>query len=303
MPAHFQIRPASGTPFQVAVSSYATIGRQPGCSVQLLGCTRVSRLHAQLVSAGSTYQIIDLGSNNGTYIDEERLILPRLIDENHHIRIGSYHLQLVIAEDGVQEQLERTEDETLQHTQTSGTAAVLVCDVSGFSTHSELLVSSALAQAIGGWFRTAHEIVTACGGIISQFVGDAFLAFWPEAAASQPATTSCYQAAVRLKETAADMRWPEPSNAPWITRYALHYGSVLFDNIGAFAPRDCTIIGDTVTTAFRMEQWMKSHPVSLVWSAQFQEALHQHEKAPSRSLGAASFRGKNQPTDLFTPQS
>jgi hypothetical protein len=66
------------------------IGRSPECDVFLDDVT-VSRRHAELVRAGDTFTITDLGSLNGTFVNRKRIESAELEDDDE-LQIGKYRL-------------------------------------------------------------------------------------------------------------------------------------------------------------------------------------------------------------------
>ncbi len=71
-----------------------TLGRHPECDVQIDDATISSR-HAELSVARSEYmedlievRLTDLGSTNGTFVNEQQLSEPRLLVNNDIIRVG-----------------------------------------------------------------------------------------------------------------------------------------------------------------------------------------------------------------------
>lgn len=66
------------------------IGRSPECDVFLDDVT-VSRRHAELVRAGATFTIRDLGSLNGTYVNRRR-IESAVLEDDDEVQIGKYRL-------------------------------------------------------------------------------------------------------------------------------------------------------------------------------------------------------------------
>jgi pSer/pThr/pTyr-binding forkhead associated (FHA) protein len=68
------------------------IGRSPTCDVVLQDDQLVSRRHALLRSNGSEYTIVDLGSSNGTFINEEEIHEETTLRDGDMIAIGEYEI-------------------------------------------------------------------------------------------------------------------------------------------------------------------------------------------------------------------
>jgi pSer/pThr/pTyr-binding forkhead associated (FHA) protein len=70
-----------------------------------LGDPEVSRYHAQLTQTATGYQIQDMGSTNGTYIDDDRLTGdPRALHPGQAVQLGSgviLEYQMIGAESGM----------------------------------------------------------------------------------------------------------------------------------------------------------------------------------------------------------
>jgi len=67
-----------------------TIGRSPDCDIFLDDVT-VSRRHAIVAKAGSTFTIEDLGSLNGTFLNRRRIERADL-ESGDEVQIGKYRL-------------------------------------------------------------------------------------------------------------------------------------------------------------------------------------------------------------------
>ena len=65
-----------------------TIGRDPSCGLCISDAS-VSRKHALIERIGDTYQVTDLGSTNGTCVDEKRVTCHELIPGDR-VQFGSF---------------------------------------------------------------------------------------------------------------------------------------------------------------------------------------------------------------------
>ena len=75
-------------------SAQITIGRSPNC-IMVLEDEYVSGQHAMLSPQDGEWVIEDLGSRNGTFVDDERITQPTVVHPGTTIRIGQTTLELV----------------------------------------------------------------------------------------------------------------------------------------------------------------------------------------------------------------
>jgi len=76
-----------------ALSTETTVGRAPGCGVQI-DDDRVSKLHARLFVHDGAWHLEDLGSTNGTQLDGEAVTGPTPIERGTRIQIAEIELVL-----------------------------------------------------------------------------------------------------------------------------------------------------------------------------------------------------------------
>ena len=75
-------------------ASVISIGRSPGSSL-VLDDPYMSSRHATVEEVDGDWMIIDQGSTNGTFVDEERLVQPRRLQVGETVRVWQTSLQLV----------------------------------------------------------------------------------------------------------------------------------------------------------------------------------------------------------------
>jgi pSer/pThr/pTyr-binding forkhead associated (FHA) protein len=85
--------PATGTPVEVTQDS-VLIGRDPACEIVLTDGS-VSRKHARIEQRGDDWCVVDQGSANGTFVDNERVTETTLLD-GQELRFGAvpYHVEI-----------------------------------------------------------------------------------------------------------------------------------------------------------------------------------------------------------------
>jgi adenylate cyclase len=293
MSARLRVYPPLGEPFDKKIANTATIGRTGDNTVPLPG-NHVSRQHAIVRCHNAyQYQIMDLGSRNGTFVNDQRVIMPVTLESGSRIRIADY--ELVFDQDSGEEEGEHV-DATLAALSSDGShavlsVAILVCDIRGFTPMAEKLGEQKIAHLLGNWFRDTGNIVHSAGGIIDKYIGDALLAYWP--ARDQEGTESaiCLDSALAILQLASSRTWGEPDQ-PFRVGIALHFGRVTSSNIGQVAVRDATIIGDAVNTAFRLEGVMKLLNQRLVMSQDFATVLPEGRNLTD--FGEFQLKGKSQ---------
>ena len=292
MPAKLRITPLAGEPFELTIGNTATIGRTSDNTVCLSGSPLVSRQHALIrCHDGYQYQIIDLGSRNGTLVNGQRVVMPMTLAPGARVEVAKNEIIFDLIEDDFSSaHLEVTMAGSMAGVASAiRPVALLVCDIRGFSTMAEKIDSSHLAQQLGIWFREAGNLVTKSGGTVDKFIGDAVLAYW----------SGCDGASGRLRRHAPDRaryaraRWRKrngPTASPSRSGSRSIMERVTCGNVGIDAQRDATIIGDPVNTVFRLEGVMKELNQQVLLSADFREHLPESEKLVD--LGERKLKGQ-----------
>src|SRR5688572_24144380 len=70
-----------------------TVGRAAGCQVALED-NYVSQLHARVFTREGTVWVEDLGSTNGTYVNDRRVSAPLAVRRGDQLKVGSTVLEL-----------------------------------------------------------------------------------------------------------------------------------------------------------------------------------------------------------------
>src|SRR5258708_28621180 len=155
---------------------------------------------------------MDLGSRNGTFVNDQRVIMPVTLESGSRIRIADY--ESAFDQDSGQEEGEHV-DATVAALSSDGShailsVAILVCDIRGFTPMAEKLGEQKIAHLLGNWFRDTGNIVHSAGGIIDKYIGDAVLAYWP--ARDQEGTESaiCLDSSLAILQLASNQTSRKP---------------------------------------------------------------------------------------------
>ena len=80
-------------PRSVRLDASTTIGRSVECELRLED-TFVSQQHARIFDRGGNWYVEDLGSTNGTFVNEQKLVAPAMLTPGDKIRIGTTIVEL-----------------------------------------------------------------------------------------------------------------------------------------------------------------------------------------------------------------
>lgn len=146
------------------------------------------------------------------------------------------------------------------------TATVLFTDLKGFSSVSEGLDPGGLMDWLNEYMTTMSAIISAHGGIIDKFIGDAIMVVFgvpqkreteAEIAADAKAAVACALAMSRELD-ALNIVWQQEGKPVIGMRVGIHTGPVVAGALGGAERLNYTVIGDTVNTAARLESFDKS---------------------------------------------
>jgi adenylate cyclase len=299
MGAKLQIQPANSDAFDVPIGNTATIGRTRENTICLSFSPLVSRQHAIIrCHNGWQFQLIDLGSRNGTYVNDQRVVMPVTLTDGARIRIADNNIIFSEHDDDTTgEHNAMTLVGTVDHSVVnSRPVGLLVCDIRGFSAMSESVPGAEMAQTLGAWFRETGNMVAQSAGTIDKFIGDAMLAYWGAAGEAAEDCGTALAAAKLMLNLADSRKWPDGS--PFRIAIALHYGKVTCSNVGVAAERDATIIGDAVNTVFRLEGISKELNQRVVMSGDFAENMPEVMRNCT-DFGDRALKGKSQAVRVY----
>jgi adenylate cyclase len=178
-------------------------------------------------------------------------------------------------------------------------AVIWLCDLRGFTPLSEALPRDALIDLLNAYFGPMCDAVTAEGGEVLKFIGDAMLAIFPIGEDVAATCARALAAAMRAQAAlAVENERREEANQPRIEYgLALHIGDVMYGNIGGDSRLDFTVIGPAVNLTARIESLCRQLDQQLLLSSDFVQA----GATAARSFGRHTLKGVGGDQEVFGP--
>jgi class 3 adenylate cyclase len=177
-------------------------------------------------------------------------------------------------------------------------AALLCADLRDFTALSEATEPAVMIMTLDAWFDRIAGAVHAFGGEVLKFMGDGVLAIFPVAGTARSACEAALRAvgSARAGMTHLDTirRGQGLPSLPF--GVALHFGEILWGNIGAADRLDFTAIGPAVNLVSRLEGLCKPLGHTVLLSG----ALAAEVDATLVPLGKHALRGIAEPCAVFT---
>jgi len=85
--------PDGARPRTFRMATSMLVGRDEGCEVRLED-TYASQQHARVFAKQDIWYVEDLGSTNGTFVNDQKLAAPALVQPGDRIRVGTTVLEL-----------------------------------------------------------------------------------------------------------------------------------------------------------------------------------------------------------------
>jgi len=226
---------------RVPLSGKLSLGRT-GTNDIVLPEERVSRRHAIIHGQDSAeFWLVDLGSRNGTFVNERRVFQPVRLREADKIQLGPFTLVFRQPTSGG---TTRTDLSTTMQTLAEVRLLhcwLLIVDVERSTELAKALPAEELAMLLGRWIRNCKQLIEESGGTVDKYLGDGLLAYWRVAEGD----------ALALGEVLESLRRFQSQAQPDF-RFALHRARVTFGGVATLGQE--SLSGPEVNFVFRMEK-------------------------------------------------
>jgi len=232
------------------------IGRGHGNNV-VLDDHGASRRHAiiQRTEMGE-YYLMDVGSQNGTFLGCRRVATPIVLNNGDEITIGSHKLlfhnpNAPVLSGG----LPLPSDDQMTGTNimfAERLVTVLVVDVRGFTQLTQHVDQDVLCKFITHWFADASDIFRAHGSWALKYIGDAVMGAWLHDPGKE--SEPILSALMAISEFAAKSSPSRYSlSVPLRFGAGVNTGLASVGNAGSGDQTEFTAFGEAVNAAFRIE--------------------------------------------------
>ncbi|MBX2879843.1 MAG: adenylate/guanylate cyclase domain-containing protein [Granulosicoccus sp.] len=178
--------------------------------------------------------------------------------------------------------------------------SVLFCDVLDFSSITQRLETSELAQWLNLYFAYVSKIVVRYRGSIDKYMGDSVMAVWGAPAASSTHAFDALNAGMDMQSEIDDLNdryrsrgWPEVSMGIGISS-----GPAMVGPLGSEFRMDYTVVGDTVNVAQRLEAQTRKYKVPIIVGDRSAQEL---PDLLFRELDTIRVKGRTEPVTMYEP--
>jgi adenylate cyclase len=222
----------------------------------------VSRNHAMIQRMDSgEYFLIDMGSRNGSFVNERRVSTPVALKDGDRLKVG--HAEMLfrnpLATAPTVVQTKEDIDATVCHLKLC-VVSILVIDIRGFTVLSQNIDNELLCELMGAWFGAADRIMRGHGSVAEKFIGDAVMAVWVHQAKGQEhmEILEILRAVGEFADTTQTLSARFGLSPGLRIGAGLNTGPATIGNTGTNQVTDYTAMGECVNAAFRLETATKS---------------------------------------------
>jgi class 3 adenylate cyclase len=182
--------------------------------------------------------------------------------------------------------------------------AVLFSDLRGFTAYAERLAPDQLVVQLNAYFEAMLVAITAEGGTVDKYIGDAIMVVFPQSELGDGAARAIRAAhAMQLRLEAHNVERGKIGLSRLRQGIGIHFGLAIAGNVGTPEKLQHTVMGDVVNVASRLEGATKKHQTSVFISKETVDAAarSEHVVLPKlRVYGKIEIVGRDSEVEVFT---
>lgn len=258
----------------IALGATCAIGRSSVNDI-VVATSKISRRHATVHQrAPGEFWLADLGSVNGTWLNERRVAHPTRLFDGDRISVGD--AKFVFLQPGVEAKHLSTSSGGTVRDVREEMCWLLVADIADSTLLSRNMSSPEYAALVAKWMERCHALVEAFAGRINRWQGDSLLAVWSEKDdAAKQVGAAMWSLAEYFMESKIE------------SRIVVHRGKIAFG--GANSTGEENLLGSEVNFIFRLEKLAARLREPVVVSAVAAAALQQD--FPTKRCGSFVLKG------------
>jgi ligand-binding sensor domain-containing protein/class 3 adenylate cyclase len=179
--------------------------------------------------------------------------------------------------------------------QIDASMTVLFADIRGYTTLSEGMSPQDSFGFINAYYNRISPIIRENQGIICEYMGDGFMAVFPQR------TEDAIHAALQIQATIDDYNQHRSSKQrkTIAVGIGIHRGDMILGIIGDKLQQNTTVISDAVNTASRIETLTKEHNCKLLITKEVVIDIPEALQARTQWLEEIQVKGRMQPVDVY----
>jgi adenylate cyclase len=287
---------------EIVLEDYNLIGRSPDASIRLVD-GGASRQHATIRRDGQLFWVSDLGSANGSFINDVAVSNARALRHGDRVQFGTSNFIFDSEEEerppsesgDINTHLLNTVDLPVKNVR----ATLLVGDLRNFTALSAQLSPEEVAAMLREWYAQCEDVLKSRDAIIDKFIGDGVFAYWP---GDDPPTRK------KATEAAKLLSGPQAHESPkrkWLRdnmnlevhcNIGLNIGDVA---LGAMGRGNTAPVGEAVNVTFRIESLTRKLQVPVLVSDSFLKDWPEGYKL-YQNVGIHPVKGQPDPVELYS---
>lgn len=238
---------------KVPLGASFAIGRSSTCDLTL-DDSKVSRKHTVINrQAGTEYWLSDLGSANGTYINQLRVGQPTRLRAGDEIRVGTFRLKFVgVSEEAPANATQYTTQQTIIDLRRER-RWLFVADIENSTMLASSLDPQIYRSNVDEWFKKSRDTITQQRGVVNKFLGDGFLSCWSDLDNTPDHIAATLNRFLSMRDELS-----------FRFRIVVHFGEVILGGLGTAGEE--SLSGPEVNFVFRMEKVAGTNGISILVS-------------------------------------
>lgn len=176
---------------------------------------------------------------------------------------------------------------------------VVFTDLQGFTTFCQSHPPELVVDRVNEYFSVAAEVTRKYGGTILKFIGDGVMTVFGDPVEQPDHAERAVRASIEFVERMRDLnRSAGPDDWVMHVRIGIHTGELVAGDVGPEHLLEYTVMGDTVSTASRLEGINKDFGTQILLSAETARQLG--DALPLLALGEVEVRGRSGPMQVYT---